>query len=547
MAQSRRSAVPVGPVSDLSAGCLDVLFQHTLGPLVLLDRDFNFIRVNEAYATATGRRSEDLLGHNHFELFPSDARTIFEEVVRSGQPFSVKARPFEYADHPEWGVTYWDWNLAPVLDDGGQVEALVFSLEDVTPKITGGLRMRKGRVLQRTLDWLPLDRTVSKRTRTIVVPVGMALEVLLFYGLSLFDSPSHILGIPGPAATLIGILVALVAGPVAGGAVALVGGIAYVVFLADLGSTISVPTMVISIILWTTASVVAALVADRVRARAAVRETLLSQAIADRDALMGSLKANEERQRTLAEENRQLYQRQLDIAEKLQMSLLNTPSETALVRVGHLYRSATETARVGGDFYDVFQVRGAEIAVLIGDVAGHGIQAARTATLVKDAIQAFAHLSPNPPEVLERTNTLLIDKALPGFVTVLFGLLDPKAGVLRYASAGHPFGYLRRASGQLETLGEGSLPIGIYADATWTLAQATVQTDDTLLLFTDGVIEARADGEQFGKDRLERLVKRKNVSVERLPHLILSQVLAFSHGQLRDDVALLALQLAGTA
>jgi len=61
------------------------------------------------------------------------------------------------------------------------------------------------------------------------------------------------------------------------------------------------------------------------------------------------------------------------------------------------------------------------------------------------------------------------------------------------------------------------------------------------------VIEARAGEEQFGEDRLERLVKRKNVSVERLPHLILSQVLAFSRGQLRDDVALLALQLAGTA
>jgi serine phosphatase RsbU (regulator of sigma subunit) len=335
----------------------------------------------------------------------------------------------------------------------------------------------------------------------------------------------------------------LAAGPVAGAAVALVGGVAYVLFLADFGSAIAWPTMVISVLLWTAAAVLAALVADRVRARAAAREALLSQAVDDRDKLVESLKASEEQQRKLAEENRQLYQQQLDIAEKLQTSLLHVPAEIGQVRIGHLYRSATEAARVGGDFYDVFQVKGANIVVLIGDVSGHGIEAARTATLVKDTIHAFAYQSPAPDKVLARTNALLVEKALPGFVTVFFGLLDPKSGAFQYASAGHPHAYLRRTSGSLELLGQGSLPVGVYADASWRSSKASLEMGDILLLYTDGVIEAQADGERFGDTRLEPLVKRKNVSVERLPRLILDKVLAFSHGRLLDDAALLALQL----
>jgi PAS domain S-box-containing protein len=534
--------LPGAPSPQCSAGCLDVLFRYTLGPLVLLDRDFNFLRVNEAYARATGRSVDEFPGHNHFEFFPSDARAIFEEVVRSKKPFNVKARPFEYADHPEWGVTYWDWNLAPVLDAQGQVEALVFSLEDVTFRVTGDDRPRRGLSLRRLVERLSVERP-SKRSRGVILLTGMALEVMLFYALSFLESPREILGIPGPAATLIGIVAGLAAGPVVGGLVALVGGVAYVVFLTELGSVVALPTIVISIVLWTAASVVAALAADRVRARAAVRETLLSQAVRDRDTLVETLRANEERQRLLADENSRLYHLQLDIAETLQSSLLNIPSVKGPLRLSHLYRSATEAARVGGDFYDVFQLKDENMAVLIGDVSGHGIQAARTATLVRDVVQAFAHQSLDPHTVLARVNSLLVDKALPGFVTAFFGLLDPRTGEFRYASAGHPSPYLRRSSGEIQTLGDGSLPVGVIPDITWDTDEAALQVGDTLLLYTDGVVEARRDREPFGEERLERLVRRKNVSVAHLPRLILDQVLAFTGGNLIDDVALLAVQL----
>ena len=113
---------------------LDSFFKYTITPLAILDRYFNFIRVNEAYAASCQRDVSEFPGHNHFEFYPSDARIIFEQVVDTKEPYQTFARPFTYPDHPEWGVTYWDWILTPILSDTGEVEFLMFSLKDVTER-----------------------------------------------------------------------------------------------------------------------------------------------------------------------------------------------------------------------------------------------------------------------------------------------------------------------------------------------------------------------------------------------------------------------------
>ncbi len=206
------------------------LFLHALTPLVLLDRDFNFIRVNEAYAKACGREVGDFPGHNHFEFYPSDARTIFEDVRRTKEPITVEARAFEFPDHPEWGITYWDWNLSPVLDESGEVEALVFSLQDVTERVRRGA----GR---RWTDWLQ-DRMLRRRKALPVTLVASLVEVVLFVGIGQFESPAHYLGIPGAAAALVAVIAAIIAGPLPGVIVALVGGAAYFAFLTDFGGSV---------------------------------------------------------------------------------------------------------------------------------------------------------------------------------------------------------------------------------------------------------------------------------------------------------------------
>jgi PAS domain S-box-containing protein len=114
---------------------LEVFFDHTITPLVFLDRDFNFIRVNTAYAKACQRDVSDFAGHNHFEFYPhKENEGIFKRVVAAKVPYQAVAKPFSFPDHPEWGVTYWDWNLVPILDSSGEVDFLVFSLQNVTER-----------------------------------------------------------------------------------------------------------------------------------------------------------------------------------------------------------------------------------------------------------------------------------------------------------------------------------------------------------------------------------------------------------------------------
>jgi PAS domain S-box-containing protein len=114
---------------------LEAFFAHTITPLVFLDKEFNFIRVNEAYAQACQREVSEFPGHNHFAFYPQEEnQAIFTQVVKTKVPFQAVAKAFVFPDHPEWGVTYWDWTLVPILDDTGEVDFLVFALQDVTDR-----------------------------------------------------------------------------------------------------------------------------------------------------------------------------------------------------------------------------------------------------------------------------------------------------------------------------------------------------------------------------------------------------------------------------
>ncbi len=114
---------------------LESFFKHTQTCLVFLDRDFNFIRVNEAYAKACSRQVEDFEGRNHFTDYPAEElKAKFRQVVDTKQPYTVSKRPLTFPEHPEWGTSYWDLSVAPVLDPEGEVDFLFLSLIDVTER-----------------------------------------------------------------------------------------------------------------------------------------------------------------------------------------------------------------------------------------------------------------------------------------------------------------------------------------------------------------------------------------------------------------------------
>ncbi|MFA5834652.1 MAG: PAS domain S-box protein [Bacteroidota bacterium] len=114
---------------------LESFFKHTQTSLVFLDKEFNFIRVNDAYAKACQRDVSSFLGHNHFELYPSaELKSQFEQVVLSKTIYHALSRPFTFPDHPEWGTTYWDLTLIPILNSEKEIEYLIFSLNDTTER-----------------------------------------------------------------------------------------------------------------------------------------------------------------------------------------------------------------------------------------------------------------------------------------------------------------------------------------------------------------------------------------------------------------------------
>ncbi|MFO7958050.1 MAG: PAS domain S-box protein [Candidatus Brocadiia bacterium] len=118
-----------------SNALLEKIFDTTQMLIAYMDTNFDFIRVNRAYAEADGRAPEFFPGQSHFELYPNpENERIFGRVIETGAAYHVTEKPFVYEDSPERGVTYWDWSLFPVKDNRGKVEGLLLCLLDVTSR-----------------------------------------------------------------------------------------------------------------------------------------------------------------------------------------------------------------------------------------------------------------------------------------------------------------------------------------------------------------------------------------------------------------------------
>ena len=262
-------------------------------------------------------------------------------------------------------------------------------------------------------------------------------------------------------------------------------------------------------------------------------------------ALNEELQAQNQSLRAARAETVRLLTEQSSLVRRLQETLLDIPQELPGVKFAHIYRSATQQAQVGGDFYDIFEAKHGRIGLLIGDVAGHGVEAARTAALSKDTIHAFAHQFRRPQIVLREANRLMVEKKLPGFVTAFLGFLDPQSGTFVYSSAGHPAPLLA-TDGQIACLQSIGSPLGVFADACYRDSETVIGEGSLLLFYTDGITEARRDGDIFGEERLVDSLKRLcNRPVETLPSLLLDEALGFSRGLFRDDAALLAVNYLG--
>ncbi|HEY3373698.1 MAG TPA: SpoIIE family protein phosphatase [Candidatus Aquicultor sp.] len=250
---------------------------------------------------------------------------------------------------------------------------------------------------------------------------------------------------------------------------------------------------------------------------------------------------------SLALENARLYEVERNIADTLQDALLTIPARMPNLSFGHLHRSATEAAKVGGDFYDLFKLKDGITGIIMGDVSGKGLSAAAVTSLVKNTIRAYALDSFSPAEVIAKTNDAIyrvISATSSSFITVFFGMITPATGRFVYCNAGHPPAILQRRSGGIELLSTGSPVIGAFDDLRYDEAETSLNEGDILLLYTDGVIEARCDDGFFGEARLQKLMNGMEFRpAPEVAQLVFSEVMQCTGGRLSDDLALFAVSI----
>ncbi|KKK77050.1 hypothetical protein LCGC14_2857500, partial [marine sediment metagenome] len=211
----------------------------------------------------------------------------------------------------------------------------------------------------------------------------------------------------------------------------------------------------------------------------------------------------------LALENARLFKSEHNIADTLQEALISMPEKMEGIDYGYRYQSASEAARVGGDFYDLFDLEDHKIGVLLGDVSGKGLEAAALTSLVKNTIRAYSlQENSSPKSVIEQTNKLVSSNSGPStFVTLFFAILDLSLRKLDFCNAGHPPALIKRGGSNILKLGSDSPVIGIDPDLSYHQSQFSLRVGDLMVLYTDGVIEARREKEFFGEERLIELLK----------------------------------------
>ena len=190
----------------------------------------------------------------------------------------------------------------------------------------------------------------------------------------------------------------------------------------------------------------------------------------------------------IAIENARLYERQSGIANITQREL--TPQRFEPIpgfEIGCKYAPAHQ---VGGDYYDLIKLGKGKFGIVIADVAGKNVTAAMHIAMCKHALRALADHIGSPAELLQKMNRFIYDQTDPeAFVTMFYGVLDPKRRTLVYSSAGHEPGLLLRAeTGCIEHITTPGILLGIVPDATFEEHKTSIQAGDVLLLYTDGLI-----------------------------------------------------------
>jgi serine phosphatase RsbU (regulator of sigma subunit) len=248
-------------------------------------------------------------------------------------------------------------------------------------------------------------------------------------------------------------------------------------------------------------------------------------------------------QAALAIDNARLTQERKDFADTMQRSLLPRGlPEVEGLEVGAIYESSARV-EVGGDVYDFLTLPDGELAVVLGDASGHGIAASADMALAKFAFRSLVRLYPDPAALLAQANEVAHGELAGGnFVTMACLTVDPASGHVSAASAGHPPIRVLDADGSIHLLAPRGLALGIEVGQRYETATATLEQGAALCLFTDGLVEARRGGDQYGEERFhDALQSGRNLSAQALAEHVVADARAFA-GEPDDDYAVVVIR-----
>ncbi|MDQ6776067.1 MAG: serine/threonine-protein phosphatase [Actinomycetota bacterium] len=244
----------------------------------------------------------------------------------------------------------------------------------------------------------------------------------------------------------------------------------------------------------------------------------------------------------------QLHEQEHRIAATLQRRLLPTrlPEVPGVELTAH-YDSAGDVGEVGGDWYDVFELPGPRVGIVLGDVAGKGLPAASTMGELRSVARAFAFgdaQTRTPGDVLTRLNRHQLALGADEMFTVLYAIIDPRRGEVSWANAGHPPPLLHRGTGESGCLEGGDGLMGID-DIVYTDLHERVGGRDTLIFYTDGLVERRGESLDTGLARLARAVASGPADPQALCRHIVAEVAPGERAP-ADDVTIVLARM-GTA
>ncbi|HUU44837.1 MAG TPA: SpoIIE family protein phosphatase [Acidobacteriota bacterium] len=242
---------------------------------------------------------------------------------------------------------------------------------------------------------------------------------------------------------------------------------------------------------------------------------------------------------------RQSLEDEMNVARRIQMRLL--PRESPVGPTYQVAAFAQPSRQVGGDYYDFFFLSGGRLGIVIADVSGKGLGAA----LLVSQLQAFLKSELRTPrrvcEYVTNTNALVVEStATDQFATLVYAEFDPETRVLEYTNAGHNYPIVVRSDGSPAYLDQGGLVLGAFQSATYVTGRVTLDPDDVVLFYTDGLSDLEDHrGNDFGDARILQFLRdKRHLPAEALKNELVREATEFSRGELGfDDLTMVILKV----